>query len=323
MTMYSVVTCYCICSLKKMKMHPVFITLATVFYALNPINLIYAVGMWKDSFFSILFLATLTCSYSAIAVDKKADRHEVLLKLFFLALAASLSRNSGWSALLVFSVFLLIWGIKNRDKFIRSIACCISIAAILSLIISFVALPKLGISNGGDNVARSIPLQQIARTVCDNELSEEEIADISYWIKSDSSYSDIIENYRPEISDPMKRLFDGQKISQNSKEFNDLWLSLGRKYYKSYLDATLDHTRAYFWPWEQIWRFDNSIFENPYGVTKSAKIKPGTDIAASVYESYLSKIPFYKAWNSGAIVLWLTIIGIMYSVQIRVLGSFG
>ncbi len=309
-TLYCLVMSYCIEVLVRRKVSKFIIAFAFVFYAANPINLLYAVGMWKDSFFAIFFVATVAFVYDSI--DKKMDAKRFAV-MFLLALAASLSRNSGWSSLLVFAVVLLIYSARRKEKNTGIIAACVGTASILSLVIAFVLLPMIGIGNGGSNVARSIPLQQIARTVTDNELTEDEKQQVSLWIKEGYSYEDISEQYRPEISDPMKSLFDGQKINDNKKEFNRLWRDLGRKYIKSYIDATVDHTRAYWWPGEKVWRFDNSIFDNPYGVVRESKLKPGVDIAATLYESYFSRIPFYKAWNSGAIVLWMILAGLIIS----------
>jgi hypothetical protein len=309
-TLYCLVMSYCIEVLVRRKVSKFIIAFAFVFYAANPINLLYAVGMWKDSFFAIFFVATVAFVYDSI--DKKMDAKRFAV-MFLLALAASLSRNSGWSSLLVFAVVLLIYSERRKEKDTGIIAACVGTASILSLVIAFVLLPMIGIGNGGSNVARSIPLQQIARTVTDNELTEDEKQQVSLWIKEGYSYEDISEQYRPEISDPMKSLFDGQKINDNKKEFNRLWRDLGRKYIKSYIDATVDHTRAYWWPGEKVWRFDNSIFDNPYGVVRESKLKPGVDIAATLYESYFSRIPFYKAWNSGAIVLWMILAGLIIS----------
>ena len=341
-TLYCLVMSYCIEVLVRRKVSKFIIAFAFVFYAANPINLLYAVGMWKDSFFAIFFAATVAFVYDSI--DKKMDAKRFAV-MFLLALAASLSRNSGWSSLLVFAVVLLIYSARRKElgtviarilgdygprirsgrvryklAFIEEkntgiIAACVGTASILSLVIAFVLLPMIGIGNGGSNVARSIPLQQIARTVTDNELTEDEKQQVSLWIKEGYSYEDISEQYRPEISDPMKSLFDGQKINDNKKEFNRLWRDLGRKYIKSYIDATVDHTRAYWWPGEKVWRFDNSIFDNPYGVVRESKLKPGVDIAATLYESYFSRIPFYKAWNSGAIVLWMILAGLIISLM--------
>ncbi len=311
-TLYCLVMSYCIEVLVRRKVSKFIIAFAFVFYAANPINLLYAVGMWKDSFFAIFFVATVAFVYDSI--DKKMDAKRFAV-MFLLALAASLSRNSGWSSLLVFAVVLLIYSARRKEKDTGIIAACVGTASILSLVIAFVLLPMIGIGNGGSNVARSIPLQQIARTVTDNELTEDEKQQVSLWIKEGYSYEDISEQYRPEISDPMKSLFDGQKINDNKKEFNRLWRDLGRKYFKSYIDATVDHTRAYWWPGEKVWRFDNSIFDNPYGVVRESKLKPGVDIAATLYESYFSGIPFYKAWNSGAIVLWMILAGLIISLM--------
>lgn len=311
-TLYCLVMSYCIEVLVRRKVSKFIIAFAFVFYAANPINLLYAVGMWKDSFFAIFFVATVAFVYDSI--DKKMDAKRFAV-MFLLALAASLSRNSGWSSLLVFAVVLLIYSARRKEKDTGIIAACVGTASILSLVIAFVLLPMTYIGNGGSNVARSIPLQQIARTVTDNELTEDEKQQVSLWIKEGYSYEDISEQYRPEISDPMKSLFDGQKINDNNKEFNRLWRDLGRKYIKSYIDATVDHTRAYWWPGEKVWRFDNSIFDNPYGVVRESKLKPGVDIAATLYESYFSRIPFYKAWNSGAIVLWMILAGLIISLM--------
>lgn len=310
-TLYAFVMSYCIEVLIRRKINRLLILFAFVFYAANPINLLYAVGMWKDSFFAIFFGATIAFTYDSI--DKKMDLKRFVI-MFLLALVTSLARNSGWSSLIVFAFVLLIYSIRCKKKDTGIIAGCIGAASIFSLVIAFALLPMIGIVNGGSNVARSIPLQQIARTVTDNELTEEEKKEVSVWIKEDCAYEDIAALYNPEISDSMKSLFDGKKINNNKQEFNGLWMELGRKYKRSYLDAAIDHTKAYWWPQTKVWRFDNSIFDNPYGVVRSPKIKPGVDIAATLYESYFSKIPFYKEWNSGAIVLWLIIAGLIYSL---------
>ena len=311
LTLYAIATSFCVEVFWKRGFNKLFVLASLVFYAVNPINLLYAVGMWKDSFFAILFVATIAYIFDNLDVKLNWKKSATL---FLLALAASLARNSGWSSLLVFAVILLIHSLRHKEKNTAKIAMYVGSAAVISLVIAFVLLPAIGIGNGGSNVARSIPLQQIARTATDNELDESEIQELNGWLVEGYSCEDIPANYRADVSDPMKGIFDGYKIRANGREFNAFWIKLGMKYKKSYVDAVIDHTKPYWWPGAQIWRFDNIIFDNPYGVVRSSIIKPGVDVGATLYESYFSKIPFYKEWNSGAIVLWLILAGLICSI---------
>ena len=285
------------------------VLLNLAFYAVNPINLIYSVGMWKDTFFSVVFLACSICIFKCMVGDKKWNLLS-MIEVFLLVLLTSLTRNSSWTALLIFAVVLIIIDIRKK-RFLKGLAggvgLCTLLGAVASIVVMSAVYPIFGISNVSASRALSLQVQQIARTVQDDELTDAEAEKIMFLLKKGKTLEDVVSEYDPETIDPLKEVFDFNKISDNQGAFWNTFFSLMVKHSKAYLDAFVDHTSLYYWPKKPRWIWDNRIFDNEFGIERSSKLLSNHDIGGDLYE-LLKKIPGFIVITSSASSLWLIII---------------
>lgn len=303
-TMYAFVTAYTIYALYKKGFHVVLLLLVTGYFVW-PINLVYATGMWKDTFFAILFLMTL--SYCYVHIEDGNLKKSSFLAICLLSFVSSLARNSGWSSLGVGAIFLIVYGNKEKCK-IGNTVFKVGLAQFAGVLVGcfFIAViyPLTGVSNTFSTIAKSIPLQQISRTVIDDELSEDEIAGINYFGISENVVDEIPDYYSPGLVDGVRGLFDGNTVKVDSKKFNMLWLKLGLHHPKPYMRAFIDHTAGYWWPDAGSWLIDNRIFDNNYGVKKTSGFFPNKDLAMGLYR-ILTYIPKLSLLSNSGFTFWM------------------
>lgn len=112
-TLAAAVYAYVITCIYKKGYHIGFVLFAFLFFGFVPFNVNYAIGMWKDTFFSVIFLLTITFLWDIL--EKEDVRALQKCLLLVLAFVCSLARNSGWSALGCTGVLLFFYG-KNLNK---------------------------------------------------------------------------------------------------------------------------------------------------------------------------------------------------------------
>lgn len=311
-TLYALVTAYVVYILYSKGFHVVFLTLATVYFVW-PINLIYATGMWKDTFFAVFFLMTLVYSYAHIYDDHLKISNFITLSIF--SFICSLARNSGWSSLGAGAVFLMIFGFRkhsdNRENTVLKIGTAQMIGVLTACFFILVVYPSAGISNTFSTIGKSIPLQQIARTVVDDKLTSEEIYEINYFGKSDCVVDEIPDHYSSRLVDGVRGLFDGELIEENPWRFNLLWIRLGIKHPTAYFHAVIDHTVCYWWPDTSSWLADNRIFENSYGVERDSRFLPGKDLAMALYR-ILTAVPWLNLLSNSGFTFWMILLCIYF-----------
>ena len=313
-TIYSFVAAYVVYVLYSKGFH-IFIEFLITCYFIWPINLMYATGMWKDTFFAVLFLMTLAYCYAYIDEDLEISNYVIIGLLSFIS---SLARNSGWSSLGVGAILLIIYGMKEgRKNTIKKIGQVQLIGVIVACFFICIIYPFFGVSNTNATIGKSIPLQQIARTVIDDELSEKEIKGINYFGESDYIVDEIPQFYEPNLVDGVRGLFDSKIISENSKQFDIFWIQLGIHHPIAYFHALIDHTIFYWWPDDAGtgWLIDNRIFDNDYGVKREAKLLPGKDLGMTLY-GILTNIPKLDLLSNSGFTFW-TILLCIYICYMR------
>lgn len=309
-TLYSLATSYVVWLFLKNRVHMLVVALCTAFF-MWPINLIYATGMWKDTFFAVVLLATLAYLYEILTFRTDIGKKQIVI-LLFLSFLCSLARNSGWSALLVEALCLIIYCIKHRKvktekyKIISKAAYTQLAGVVCSFAIVLIVYPLLGIKSLSIHMEVSLPIQQISRCVVEG-VSEEEAALIDEFSRGESLTAAIPSQYRRSIVDPVRPLYDYDKIKDNKGKFFSLYFKLGLNHPRAYYNAFIDQTVTYWWPSTSSWLFDNRIFENNYGVVRKSLIFEGKDIAAGLYRILGWYTPL-KLLNNSGFTFWLILL---------------
>lgn len=277
------------------------VVVLTLLYAVWPINLTYVISMWKDTFFAILFLATIVTLLDLLTKKEIKLFHLFIFSL--LQLMTALARNSGWSAFFVEAVVLSIYGtirfIRDNNQKRELIIGIVQLLVVLfSIVVTFVIYPGFGIKSVGNHLTNSIQVQQISRVVVEENYSETEEKNIMQF-GNENMMDQIKSKYRSNIVDPMRSVFNLEYIACHKKEFNKLWINLGLNHPKEYLYAYIDHTIYFWWPDARTWITDNRLWENEFGIERTPIFIPGKDIGLGLYTIACHIPKIYYLNNSG------------------------
>ena len=184
LTLVAVCFSYTVATLYKHNFPNALVVFAQIFFNLVPYNIVYAAGMWKDTFFAVLFLAAITHLFDFIMCEQAGlvQTKRTQCTLFLLVFLASLSRNSGWSSFLVFGMVLFLLNSRYKAINAKLLSMVIMSGALLAVTTITLVYPWFGITdNGNITTGLSVPLQQLARVVTyDGNLSSSERAQIDW-----------------------------------------------------------------------------------------------------------------------------------------------
>lgn len=241
-------------------------SVALIWFALNPLHATYSVNMHKDIIFSgLMLLLSIAVTELAISNGKAVKSKKWLIFFTFSCLGVCFMRNNG--PIVVFAVLmtcLIIY--KKYYKCILSIFCMVLCALILQKTVIFSAL-NVSPTHFVESVG--IPLQQIARTVVDCEITDEQAEKISQYLPVE----EIKEKYDPYCVDPLKSevygtTFNHEALESDKLEFIALWFELLLEHPVTYIKSYIDETYGYWYPFTNSyvtnWAF---IIENDLGIT--------------------------------------------------------
>lgn len=236
-----------IATLQKFRVKNIICLFVIGFYALVPYHGVFAVTIWKDVLFSgsVLLFTTSLLRILFLFPHFKKDKRIVTLAIYIISgLMMCLFRTNGWYAFL-FSLPFLIYTFRHHLKIMLPIHIGI-LAAVL--VVKGPVMDSDAVTQPDFVEAICIPLQQVARVICeDKNLTEEELASIHNVI--DTTY--IKELYSPGFADNMKELVRAghpEYLTEHKGEFLKLWLTLGIRYPGTYLSAYIDQTIGYWYP---------------------------------------------------------------------------
>ncbi len=228
---------------------------SVLFFALQPMFPVMAVSSTKDIFFACAIILLCICIWDASSDSKaffasRAQQVRLVLLTFFVFV----TKNNGVFFFLLALPFLIILLRGHRVRF--TVLCMIPVA--LYLIYTGPVYRMLGIAKGNFREALSVPIQQIARTVkvYGDEISEEDYERIYRYIPKDK-----LQSYQPHISDFVKNYFDTEQLMANKWDFVSLYLKLGIRYPKTYVEAVLSLSLGMWYP-DADYQSPNAIY--PY-----------------------------------------------------------
>ncbi len=274
---------------------------ALLFYALVPYNIFYSYGMWKDAFFAGWLLLTVFKAWSLLIRRRegRAVRTVDYALLFLCALMASLSRNSGWSALIVFAPCLLL--LKAEKTLCRRAAISALAGAALAIVVMGPVYSAFGVIPTADSITPiCVPLQQVGQVIAEEKpLTEEEAA----LIDAVADREQIKETFDPYVADPMKdALYPSiEAFDANKSAYARLWLTLGARYPLTYFRAYKNLMRMYYDPDLSSEVAYKWVYENDFGVYRDPKLLPALDFG--YYESVL-ELPVLNLLKRPGAILW-------------------
>lgn len=273
------------------------------FYALVPYHAVFAVTVWKDVMFSgsvLLFTAAL----SRLFFFRFRQPSSCIIYILS-GIMICLFRTNGWYAFL-FSLPFLLYSFRQRLKQMLPLNLAV-LAAVL--IIKIPVMNAFHVIPPDFVESICIPLQQVARVICEDKvLTEEEWENVHKII--DTTY--IKELYAPGFADNMKELVragDPGYLTEHKGEYFKLWLSLGLRYPSTYMRAYIDQTIGYWYPDVAYTVGDiDGIISNETGVASQPLIGgPFVVKAKEILQKLGDMLPLYGLLFSMGAMFWATI----------------
>ncbi len=215
----------------------------------NPIVTNYMLLATKD----VLYTVFLTLFIFELYLSIRDEKSMSLILFIISTIGTIVFRGEGFFIVIISLVIESIYLISKKMHSRKII-----ITGILSIIFYFalnsVVLPVCHIEQQSSNEHMCIPMQQIARYVCNDYPFTEKEKDI---IDNVMDYDSISEKYNPTAADSVKNLYKTGVTNDQKKEFIGLWLRTGIKHPSTALSAYLDNKYAFFTLDEPcIWLYD-------------------------------------------------------------------
>lgn len=213
---------------------------SVLIWSLCPVYGGWALSLTKDLAFTVAMLQLVLCLMCAVRRPSALrEGRWLLVSLFFSTLLACLFRNNGLYCVLPAAVALFCARGPSRV----SVACCA--AVVVSMLVSLVLYPVLGVTPGSKREMLSVPFQQTARYLQEHpdDVTDEERAAIDAVLP----YDELSESYKPDISDPVKGKY---RIGSDEHlpAYFAAWAQMGLRHPGTYVAATLSNTYKYFFP---------------------------------------------------------------------------
>ncbi len=249
-------------------------------YSLVPMFPLYAMSAVKDVIFTSLIILYILLIYHLVKnkIDLKLKH---ILGILLLLILIVLFRNNGFHIVLLSFPFLLLTERTNLKKLL--------LIFILFLTFNYsynnIILPGFKVTKSSIRETLSIPFQQTARYVKYNELTKEEYEIYDKVL----DMSDLSKRYKPEISDPVKNKYNKYTTNEELKEYFKYWFKDLTKDPVTYIDATVNNTYGYFYPFKTNWyiyyKYDIRIVKDGFHYHYNT-LKTSRDILSSFGEIF-------------------------------------
>ena len=215
---------------------------AVAFYAFIPMWGMYTASLIKDTL-SYAFFTLFALSAMQMIRHRKDPCFKDFLFFFCTGLFMTLIRHHFLYIVLPVAVSL-VFVLKKKDK-LKMVMIALSVFAVFQCY-SHCLLPALGVASSNPRETKTIIFQQAARYVrdCEDELTPAGKRIIDKVL----NYEKIKSNYNPELSDPVKGTFRTEVTRQEYAEFINLWLHMLIKHPGLCLQATMENSFGYFYP---------------------------------------------------------------------------
>lgn len=305
---------YTIYYMSKRNINIIIRVLTFIFYAIYPVHALYSMTMWKDILFGgVMLLFTINlCELVTNSENYFKSKKNIMLLIFNMILVF-LFRNNGIYVIILLLPFVIIL----LRKYYKKLLVAFSVVILLYITIHGPVFKLLNIQKGSTREALSIPLQQFARVTRDHKetLTEEEKNSIYQFLPVDN----LDELYYEKISDRVKDNFDDETFTNNKLEFIKLWIRLGIKYPRTYVESFLCNSYGYWYPEALHWVVSKEVYQSDAAIEKELQLKQNPIIKSSLLDKMAEgtisrKIPVVCMIYSVGFVFWIFLIMLGYNV---------
>lgn len=235
-----------LCRMEKMGISYQYRKAGILFLGLFPFIPLYAIGMLKDSIYSLFFILYYLLYVEIIQEEATSGR---MLWLVLVSVLLSVTKKTGVYLVLICNVVLiLVPGV--RRKWAEWAASWILPAVLMMVLLPKVLFPMFAIFPGGKQESIGFTMQMTARTYMEHkeELSAEEIKVINGVM----DLKKVEEDYSKHNYDEVKKLFNYSATEQQISAYKRLWLKLFVRYPLSGIRALFGTAGGFFSPTESI-----------------------------------------------------------------------
>lgn len=311
---YSAVCCY----LRRRSSSPALWGVALAFFALMPSNPLMACLSTKDSLFAAVF-ALMVMQFCRIA-ENDTVVYGIKFDIAFVlsAFGQMIFRNQGKYIFVLVMLFTVIGFRQRRKRLLILFACTMALYALYAGPVT--KLCHAMDAGVGIREMMSVPCVQLSRAKLRDvdELTEEEHQLIAEYVP-DYAYYDTV----PGISDNIKATFNTAKFKESSMDFIKLWVKVGIKSPRAYIDAWARLSIGLWYPdmnypdngaFHTYWEIDSTCdkWEYPLGYEKAEPPEGAqllTEYCQDIKYGYsYQKIPVVSQLFSSAMPFWLLIL---------------
>ena len=282
---------YIIKYMKKLRTPNYIRVLTLLCFGILPVFPFYAIKVVKDTLFSAIFIFYLIAFFDMFLKAKNSERYKVgdIIRLVAVMLLLCVTRNNGIYNVILSFPLLAVIDKTNRKKII----CIIAFLVCMYECYTRLLFPALKIPNTSIREALSIPFQQTARYVTENE--QEVTEDEKIAIDKVLNYNTLSERYNPVHADNVKNKYNKNTTNDELKSYFSVWLTQFTKSPTTYIQATINNTYGYFYPGSKATSYIASYSINSnkdlkrlgvidYHYNKYKKIRKNIDSALKLLE---------------------------------------
>lgn len=280
--------------------------------ACNPVLQVLSFNITKDILFGVCFLHFILCCHKWLEKQIVHTKSDILLLMFW-GIMSCLLRNQGKYIILALLLLCLI--LYRTD---RKLLLSLGIIVIISQLFFTASTNVFGVKKTDDREMLSIPMQQMA-FVCKLYMQQEAVNLTpdefqKFTLLIDAKY---LENYRQDISDPVKSYFNTAVLKEDLPGYVKLYFSIGVKNPGYYLMAMRNMIYPY---WDMtLSQFRYLCVENTFPHVSTKWGIEQTSLFPS-YKACITDFILNTLGNKSSVITWLFQPGISIWILTALLG---
>lgn len=296
----SAIFAYTTLTMRRLNVPEVLQLISVVIYAVATIYSNYISTIVKDVLFSCLTVLFIALLAEELFLPHSKKRCMVLFAAAFLM---AIARNNGIYILMGCTIVFAVYVLLTRKRRYIGLLLALLVAWGAHSVYKDALLPALGVAEGPFAEVMSIPFQQTARYVRD--YPEDVTAEEAETIAAVIDYENLGTLYDPDLSDPVKGTFTGDREALTP--YLKTWLAHFLRHPDTYVQATINNIYGFFYPNTENFVFYNSLINindvQFQDCTVLVPLRSALSYCVKLFESFPLTMPLS---NTG-FQMWITL----------------